>query len=89
MSTKIFGLSELPVDTIGDAIQINSNSRIPEPVLQEVSNPQLAEEVKEGFNNKNLVADMYQGTKKPNAFVRMRNGIGKLMHHFSKSKVLK
>ena len=84
MSSKIFGLAELPVGTIGDTIQVDSNSRVPEPVLQEVANPQLAEEVKQGFNQKNITTDMYQGTKKPNAFVRMRNGFGKLMKHFSK-----
>ena len=86
MSTKIFGLAELPVETIGDVVKINSNSKVPEPVLYESANPQLSEEVKQGFSSKNLATDMYQGAKKPNAFVRMRNGIGKLMHYFSKVK---
>ena len=84
MSTKIFGLSELPVGTIGDTIKVDSNSIVPEPVLQEVPNGVLEDEVKQGFQSKKLATDMYQSAKKPNAFVRMRNGIGKLMHHFSK-----
>ena len=83
MSTKIFGLADLPVGTIGDTVQINSNGRVPEPAPFESANPQLSEEVKLEFQKKNLASDMYQSAKKPNAFIRMRNGFGKLMNHFS------
>ena len=52
MSTKIFGLSELPVGTIGDTIKVDSNSIVPEPVLQEVPNGMLENEVKQVFKAK-------------------------------------
>jgi hypothetical protein len=84
MTTKIFGLAELPIGTIADTVQVNSNGRVPEPVV--VSRTQLDEKQRPIYKNRELPADMYQGSKKSNFVIKLRNGFGKLMSHFSKAK---
>ena len=71
---KIFGISDLPVSTIHSAIK---GTRF-EPIQRTVTSLP-----------KEQMADKFVAkTKTPvsNAFVKMRNGIGRLMNHFSKSK---
>ena len=72
---KIFGLSDLPVSTIHSALEGTHFKPLEAPVAY----------VKKNYNN----ADKFVSTQKvpkSNAFVKMRNGIGKLLSHFSKSK---
>ncbi len=78
MSTRIFGLSELPVGTIADAVQINSNGQVPPPAVVPAQ--------RQIYKSQDLPADMYQSSKKSNLIIKMRNGFGKLMSHFSKAK---
>ncbi|MBR6099316.1 hypothetical protein IKP85_06175 [bacterium] len=84
MSSKIFGIADLPVGTIGDVVQINSNGQVPPPQLAEASPFEAGEKPS---MPKALTKDTYSVPKKSNPFVRMRNGIGRLMKHFSHPKV--
>ena len=82
MSTKIFGLCENPVSTIDKAIRIGGEFVLPEPVYKELGsgNPSFAKadfQSADEFVSKNKVV-------KSNPIIKMRNGIGKLMKHFSK-----
>lgn len=73
---KIFGISDLPVSTIESALKGMYHVDPPPGVKIPRVKP---------TQNKTIV-DIPQVAKKPNAFVRMRNGFGKLMSHFSKVK---
>lgn len=74
---KIFGISDLPVSTIESALE----GRVYKPVKR------VARAVKAGFSES--VDTFVSKNKKEvsNPIIKMRNGIGKLMSHFSKSKV--
>ena len=85
MSTKIFGLANLPVGTIGDTVQINSNGKVPEPEVRPIEIRDFGKSVK-GSNLAPLNSDVAQFPKKKpfaNSIIKMRNGFGKLMNHFS------
>ena len=77
----IFGISDLPVSTIGSAIQIGGEIKLPEPEWKEI-----------GTINRNLEhspqTDKFILQQKihhhSNPIIKMRNGFGKLMKHFSK-----
>ena len=75
---KIFYISKLPVSTIASAIEPMRTS---------------APEVKYINNKNNLITrdKFVSKTKKSesNPFIKMRNGFGKLMKHFSKSNNVK
>lgn len=71
---KIFGISDNPVSTIGSALK-PMELDVPKHVKEVIRNVDSTDKFisKEKLN-------------KPNAFIKMRNGIGRLMSHFSKSK---
>lgn len=74
---KIFPwLSNLPVSTIESALK-GMHSVEPPPVYVQRVKP---------VQNQTIVTLSKVPVKKSNAFLKMRNGIGKLMSHFSKSK---
>ena len=81
---SIFGIADLPVDTIADTVKINSNGQVPAPVVShEVSD--FGKSVK-GANLAPLSTDVVQLPKKKplsNGIIKMRNGFGKLMSHLS------
>ena len=72
---KIFGISDNPVSTLDKTISIGGGIVLPKP--------------KETYAKSRLKskADQFISKKadnKSNAFLKMRNGFGKLMSHFSK-----
>jgi len=72
---KIFGISDLPVSTIDKALR---SSQVYRPVERNVIK-------KVSYQSDEFVK---KTTKQaPKSFVAMRNGIGKLMSHFSKKKL--
>lgn len=72
---KIFGISDLPVSTIDKAIQSTQmHNNVERKVLREVS-----------YQSDKFVGKPAKKISK--TFVAMRNGIGKLMSHFSKKLV--
>ncbi len=68
---SIFGISRLPVSTIESAL---TPVQVPKPVVRTLNN--VAEDVGDRFVSKEKVAES-------NAIVKQRNGIGRLMPHFS------
>lgn len=73
---SIFGISDLPVSTIYTATRIGGGMDLPEPLLfVEKKAPKISSEVDK------FVA---QNPAKSNPVIKQRNGIGKLMSHFSK-----
>lgn len=74
---KIFGISDNPVSTISSAI---TRVEVPKcPVSQKLLQKN---DIGDKFVSKEVI-------KKSNPYIKMRNGIGKLMSHFSKSKPIK
>ena len=73
---KIFGISDLPVSTIESALKGMYHVDPPPGVKIPRVKPTQNE----------TIVDIPKVTKKSNAFVKMRNGFGKLMSHFSKVK---
>ncbi len=74
---KIFGISDLPVSTIMTPF---------EPVIV-FKNPYEKESIAKLYSKRNLKQDTFVSKNAKihsNPFVRMRNGFGKLMKHFSK-----
>lgn len=75
---KIFGISNNPVSTIESAIGLNPIKIEPSVVIMPV---------KIGYKHDNV--DKFVSKKKTNCsnpFIKMRNGFGKLMAHFSHKK---
>lgn len=76
---KIFGISDNPVSTISSALKTTASVEPPKIFPTKVL--------------KNIdTSDKFisiEKTNTSNAFVKMRNGIGRLMSHFSKSGNLK
>lgn len=72
---KIFGICDNPVSTIGNAIKAQS-FKFKNPVT-EINKKLMHEDITDKFvsKEKKMVS---------NPFIKMRNGIGKLMSHFSK-----
>jgi hypothetical protein len=74
---KIFGISNLPVSTIESALKVQDT--VPKPIVRTVA-------------TKQNLADCFtpvactKKAEKSNPFLKMRNGIGRLMSHFSKAK---
>ena len=73
---KIFGISDLPVSTIESALK----------GMYHVDPPPAAKLPRVKPVQNQTIVDLPKIDKKSNAFVKMRNGFGKLMSHFSKSK---
>ena len=71
---KIFGISDLPVSTIMTAFE---PIRVPEPVCKTVGK-KVPSVPRDTFETQKVI------TKSSNPFIKMRNGFGKLMKHFSK-----
>ena len=72
---KIFGISDLPVSTLDKAIQSSHvYQTIERKVVREVP-----------YQTDKFVGQTSKKSSK--TFVAMRNGIGKLMSHFSKKSV--
>lgn len=72
---KIFGISDNPVSTIDKAIKPLTYKK---PVESVKTLPKAQD-----------TADKFVSSEKPhtsNPFIKMRNGIGKLMAHFSKKQ---
>lgn len=72
---KIFGISNLPVSTIESTIK---------PVSDEI--PKVYPKIVKKVTNQSDKFVSINKTPEPNAFVKMRNGFGKLMSHFSHPK---
>ncbi len=73
---KIFGISDNPVTTIESSLKVLD--RVPGGKI-------YPKEIKPNYTVKDSFVSK-EKAKQPNAFVKMRNGIGKLMVHFSKPK---
>ncbi len=73
---KIFGLSDLPISTIESALK---GMHSVEPPVRQVQKVKFSQ-------NETKVTLSSVPAKKANPFVKMRNGIGRLMSHFSKAK---
>ena len=80
---SIFGISDLPVSTITTTVQIGGGMDVPEPQgFKEVPNgvkPQL-----ERVPDNDKFVSKQKTHHYSNPIVKMRNGIGKLMKHFSR-----
>ena len=71
---KIFGICDNPVSTIESALRPVTLKKLQQPVKL--------------INTHTTNVDKFVSKEKPavsNAFVKMRNGIGRLMSHFSKT----
>lgn len=77
---KIFGLSDLPVETIGEVISPCRKSLVPKPVVTDVG--RIIPQKPEGFYSTTALPQKI--SKPSNPVIKMRHGIGKLMSHFSK-----
>ncbi len=78
---RIFGIADLPISIIGTTIQIGGGMDVPTPEYKEVASISK-------FEPKNtLEADKFVSKEKvvSNLVIKMRNGFGKLMKHFSKA----
>ena len=78
---SIFGISDLPVSTITTAVQIGGGMDVPAPaVVKEAGVKPVLERIPETdkFVSKQNI------NKTSNSVIKMRNGFGKLMKHFSK-----
>ena len=74
---KIFGISDLPVSTIMtpfEPIQVPNFKQV-----EVVKSGKIFKKETDSFVSKNVI--------KSNPIIKMRNGIGKLMKHFSKKIV--
>lgn len=69
---KIFGISNLPVSTLDSTLKYSNEIKPP--------NFKVINTIK----NKNINAKKTNNTQTSNFFIKMRNGFGKLMSHFSK-----
>ena len=69
---KIFGISNLPISTLDSTLKYSN----------EIKSPNL--KVINTIKNKNINAKKTNNTQTSNFFIKMRNGFGKLMSHFSK-----
>ena len=79
---SIFGISDLPVSTINSAVQIGGGMDVPKPENQYSGSVKL---------EKAPETDKFVSKQKrlnfSNPVIKMRNGIGKLMSHFSKVRI--
>lgn len=81
---KIFGIADLPVSTILTPFE---QIEVPQPPVRELSGSYRVKDngllgpSKDVVVSKNLKA-------KSNPVISMRNGIGKLMSHFSKKRII-
>ena len=80
---SIFGISDLPVSTITTAVQIGGGMDVPAPVeFKEVPNGIKPVLERTPDSDKFVSKQVAHGSSNP--VVKMRNGFGKLMKHFSK-----
>ena len=80
----IFGISDLPVSTIGSVIRIGGEVQVPQTVYREIGNniPNLERSPQtDKFVSKKISCCC------SNPVIKMRNGFGKLMSHFSKATI--
>ena len=81
---SIFGISDLPVSTITTAVQIGGGMDVPEPAkLHEV--PNGVKPVLERTPSSDKFISKPKVHHCSNAIIKMRNGFGKLMKHFSRT----
>ena len=69
---KIFGISNLPISTLDSTLKYSN----------EIKSPNF--KVINTIKNKNINSKKTNNTQTSNFFIKMRNGFGKLMSHFSK-----
>lgn len=79
---SIFGISDLPVSTITTAVQIGGGMDVPKPeyqkTLSQINNLEKSPEIDKFVPKQN-------NAHSSNPIIKMRNGFGKLMKHFSKA----
>ena len=79
---SIFGIADLPVSIIGTTVQIGGGMDVPKPEYKATPKTDLERTPK---------ADTFipktNKVRCSNPILKMRNGIGKLMKHFSKVRV--
>jgi len=78
---SIFGISDLPVSTITTAVQIGGGMDVPKPEYQQtpaINKLEKSPEIDKFVSKQNKAHSS-------NPIIKMRNGIGKLMKHFSKA----
>ncbi len=80
----LFGISDLPVSTIATAVQIGGGMDVPAPEL--TSNSGSVTELERSPRVDKFVSKECK-VHCSNPFIKMRNGFGKLMSHFSKVKI--
>lgn len=78
---KIFGISDLPVSTIMTPLE---GIRVPEPVVKQVQAPMKKTKAATYTRAQSDKFISNNVTKKSNPIIKLRNGFGKLMKHFSK-----
>ena len=79
----IFGISDLPVSTIGKTLQVGGGINIPQPEYMIVPDPKSGSKLERTPMADNF---LYKKSKVNYSYpiIKMRNGFGKLMKHFSK-----
>ena len=78
----IFGISDLPVSTITSAVQIGGGMDVPKPEFQETATRGSKLERTPDIDK---FVSKPKSVKFSNPVIKMRNGFGKLMKHFSKA----
>lgn len=82
---SIFGIADLPVSTIDKTIQIGGGMNVPDPVdFKNVPNAVKQDLERTPDIDKFVSKEKVHHSSNP--VLKMRNGIGKLMKHFSKVK---
>lgn len=81
---KIFGISDLPVSTIMTPFEM---TEVPKPKYNRIVNGIPEHNAGRDFISTVDSFVSQSASAKSNPFVKMRNGIGKLMKHFSKKLV--
>ena len=78
---KIFGIADLPVSTIMTALE---ETRVPKPVVRNLQRTTYKARILNNTTEKDVSVSKVQASKTSNPVLKLRNGFGKLMKHFSK-----
>ena len=81
---SIFGIADLPVSTITTAVQIGGGMDVPQPAeFKDV--PNGVKPVLERMPDNDKFVSKPKVHHYSNPIIKMRNGFGKLMKHFSRA----
>ena len=80
---SILGIADLPVSIIGTTVQIGGGMDVPKP--EYVESASVSKFVAKNTLETDKFVSKEKVAKGSNPVLKMRNGIGKLMKHFSKT----